>query len=104
MVADDLRREQPCERKREFDYEAAAQVRTFAFLETIPRIREMLARDVEAAYQGDPAAGSQDEIIFCYPGLEAVTIYRIAHELLKLDVPLKVDASVGPNWLDGEDV
>jgi len=86
--ADDLQREQPCERKREIDYEAAAQEKTFAFLATIPRIRELLAKDVEAAYDGDPAAGSQDEIIFCYPGLEAVTIYRIAHELVQLGVPL----------------
>lgn len=75
-----------CEGK--VDCEAAAQETTFAFLETIPRIREMLARDVQAAYDGDPAAGSQDEIIFCYPGLEAVTIYRIAHELVELGVPL----------------
>jgi serine O-acetyltransferase len=85
---DDLQRELPCEQKRDVDYEAAAQERTFAFLETIPRIRELLAKDVQAAYDGDPAASSQDEIIFCYPGLEAVTIYRIAHELVELDVPL----------------
>jgi serine O-acetyltransferase len=43
---------------------------------------------VEAAYTGDPAAHSHYEIVFCYPGLEAITIYRLAHELLLRDVPL----------------
>ncbi|MGH7139968.1 MAG: serine O-acetyltransferase, partial [Pirellulales bacterium] len=44
--------------------------------------------DVQAAHDGDPAVKTLDEIIFCYPGLEAVTIYRVAHELLDLGVPL----------------
>ena len=43
---------------------------------------------MQAAFDGDPAAGSLDEIIFCYPGLEAITVYRLAHELLRLQVPL----------------
>jgi serine O-acetyltransferase len=47
-----------------------------------------LELDVQAAFEGDPAAKSQHEIIFCYPGLEAVSVYRIAHELLLLGVPL----------------
>jgi len=85
---DDLKRGVSCEQKRDADFEAAAQQKTFDFLESIPRLREMLARDVEAAFQGDPAAGSHDEVIFCYPGLEAVTVHRIAHELLRLEVPL----------------
>ncbi len=51
-------------------------------------MRSTLEQDVEAAFVGDPAAKSHHEIIFCYPGLEAVTIYRIAHELLLLGVPL----------------
>jgi serine O-acetyltransferase len=57
-------------------------------LEKIPALREMLAGDIEAAYNGDPAAKSHEEIIFCYPGLRAVTIYRFAHELHKLEVPI----------------
>ncbi len=61
---------------------------TERFLERIPSIREALALDVQAAYDGDPAAKSTDEVIYCYPGFYAVTVYRIAHELLKLDVPL----------------
>jgi serine O-acetyltransferase len=70
------------------DYEAQGQQRAIAFLQTLPGIRRVLASDVRAAFDGDPAAGNLDEIIFCYPGLEAVTIYRLAHELHRLDVPL----------------
>ena len=58
------------------------------FLGRIPDIRRRLAGDVQALYDGDPAAKSLDEIIFSYPGLEAVTVYRIAHELYGLGVPL----------------
>ena len=53
-----------------------------------PQLRKMLALDVEAAYEGDPAAVSQGEIISCYPVIKALTNYRIAHELHKLGVPL----------------
>ncbi|NQU75940.1 MAG: serine acetyltransferase, partial [Planctomycetes bacterium] len=58
------------------------------FLERIPALRQMLALDAQAAYDGDPAAKSIDEVIYCYPGFYAVTVYRIAHELLALGVPL----------------
>ena len=58
------------------------------FIRQIPRIRSMLTVDVQAAYDGDPAAKSIDEVIYCYPGFCAVTVYRIAHELHKLGVPL----------------
>ena len=47
----------------------------------------MLATDVQAAYDGDPACKSLDEVIFCYPGLEAITVYRLAHVLHELDIP-----------------
>jgi serine O-acetyltransferase len=77
-----------CEQKRQIDFEARGQEKAIAFLETLPRLRRILASDVQAAFDGDPAAGSLDEIIFCYPGLEAVTVYRIAHELHGLGVPL----------------
>ena len=69
------------------DYEAKAQAMAITFLEKIPDLRSMLATDVQAAYEGDPAVKNLDEVIFCYPGLEAVTIFRIAHELYRLDVP-----------------
>lgn len=65
----------------------AAEI-TSAFLETLPEVRRRLALDVQAAYDGDPAAQSIDEAIFCYPGVEAITVHRIAHELYRLGVPL----------------
>lgn len=58
------------------------------FIAKIPRIREYLYTDIQAAYDGDPAAYSTDEIIFSYPGVFAVTVYRIAHELWLLGVPM----------------
>lgn len=58
------------------------------FMRRLPDVRRMLALDVQAAYDGDPAAGSLAEIIFAYPGLRAITVYRIAHELHLLGVPL----------------
>ncbi len=58
------------------------------FMRVLPNLRTVLAKDVHAAYEGDPAAKSYDEIIFSYPGLAAVTIYRIAHQLWEQQVPL----------------
>lgn len=58
------------------------------FLEKLPLIREYMETDVWAAYDGDPAATSVDEVIFSYPGLYAIMVNRIAHELFLLDVPL----------------
>jgi serine O-acetyltransferase len=60
---------------------------TAKFLHRLPDIRFSLDGDVNAAFRGDPAAKNHYEIIFCYPGLEAITVHRIAHELLKLGVP-----------------
>jgi serine O-acetyltransferase len=57
------------------------------FMRKLPALRVVLATDVRAAYDGDPAAKSYDEVIFSYPGLFAVTIYRAAHELWELGVP-----------------
>lgn len=58
------------------------------FLASIPSLRQMLALDAQAAYDGDPAAKSIDEIIYCYPGFYAMSVYRIAHELASAGVPL----------------
>ena len=58
------------------------------FFRRIPRLREMLQRDLQAAYDGDPAAKSFAEIVLTYPGCVAITTHRIAHELLTLGVPL----------------
>ncbi|WZO99644.1 serine O-acetyltransferase EpsC [Isosphaeraceae bacterium EP7] len=72
----------------ETDFEAEAQLKAIRFLETIPELRNILSDDAQAAYDGDPAAKGLDEIIFCYPGLAAIAVFRIAHELYKLEVPL----------------
>ena len=58
------------------------------FISRLPEMRRMLATDVEAAYNGDPAAESYGEVISCYPAIRAISNYRIAHELLVLGVPL----------------
>ncbi len=58
------------------------------FLAEIPKIRQLLAMDAQAAYEGDPAAKNVDEVVYSYPGYFAVVVYRIAHELLTLGVPL----------------
>ena len=65
-----------------------AQHIAVAFMRTIPKVREYLDTDLQAAYDGDPAAKSKDEIIFSYPGIYAITIFRLAHELFLLGVPL----------------
>ena len=61
---------------------------TKQFLNKIPSLLELLIKDVDAAFEGDPAAQSREEIIFSYPGFFAISVYRIAHELYVLDVPL----------------
>ena len=72
-----------CDTKREKAIDLAGQ-----FISRLPALREVLATDVEAAYNGDPAAESYGEIISCYPIIKALSNYRIAHELLLLGVPL----------------
>lgn len=61
---------------------------TLTFLARLPEIQKMLLKDVQAAFDGDPAAQSKEEIIFSYPGFFAIFIYRIAHELYVQQVPL----------------
>ena len=68
--------------------EEKAQEVCLAFFDEIPRIRALVQTDVQAAYDGDPAATSKDEVIFCYPGLFAITVYRLAHVLYALGVPM----------------
>jgi serine O-acetyltransferase len=68
--------------------EGAAEAIVQVFLESVPRIRAILATDVRAAFEGDPAAQDSDEVIFSYPGILAITVHRIAHELHGLQVPL----------------
>ena len=68
--------------------ETEAQRISLEFFSRIPTVRALVQTDLEAAYDGDPAATSHDEIIFCYPGLFAITVYRLAHELYLLNVPM----------------
>jgi serine O-acetyltransferase len=75
-------------RDLETDFEARGQEIAIQLLELIPELRKVLAEDVEAAFEGDPAAKNTDEIVFCYPGNAAITVFRIAHELHRLKVPL----------------
>ena len=67
---------------------AASHEKALSFMKRLPKLRELLALDAKAAYEGDPAATSPGETIFCYPSLVAMTHYRIAHELRLLEVPV----------------
>ena len=73
----------PCE-----EASAKAQELSLAFFRAIPEVRAVAQTDVEAFFEGDPAAFSVDEIIFCYPGLFAITVYRLAHILYDMGVPM----------------
>jgi serine O-acetyltransferase len=70
----------------EIDARALTALQTFA--SQLPRIRKLLDTDVLAAYQGDPAARSVDEVLLCYPGVLAMIYHRIAHELYRLGLPM----------------
>ena len=70
------------------DIPAEAQKVAMEFLESLPRVREILQTDVEAAFSGDPAAASKEEIIVSYPFIEAIAVQRLAHELYKKNIAL----------------
>ena len=74
--------------RREAEPKEKARKILTVFMEQLPRIRELLLKDVEALYEGDPAAESREEVMICYPGFYAISIYRLAHELQKLQTPL----------------
>ena len=80
---DCIRHNQTCTNCEERGQKAAVD-----FLQGMPQLRVLLASDILAAYEGDPAAKSFDEIIFSYPGLFAITVYRIANQLHHQDIPL----------------
>ena len=65
-----------------------SQMLTVEFFKRVPKIRHMVNTDLQATFDGDPAADNKEEIVLCYPGLLASTIYRIAHELSDLGVPM----------------
>ncbi len=68
--------------------EDKADTITIDFFRRLPKVREYLDTDLEAFFDGDPAAESRDEIILCYPGFYAITVFRMAHELYDLGVPM----------------
>ncbi len=70
------------------DLRSTAHELTMEFLGNLPHVRELLQTDTEAAYNGDPAALSKEEVIVAYPFIEAIAVQRLAHELYKKDVPL----------------
>ena len=76
------RNELPCTRCEELSHQSA-----LAFIESLPQVAVTLATDIRATLSGDPASKSPDEIIFCYPGLLATLIFRVAHELYLLNIP-----------------
>lgn len=73
---------------KDIDSEKKAEELVSEFIDRIPEIRDYLSTDIQAAYDGDPAAYSTDEIVFCYPGVFAITVYRIAHILWELKIPM----------------
>jgi len=78
----------PPELSEKANLRASSQTLTVEFLASLPRIREVLQTDAEAAYNGDPAALSKDEVILAYPFIEAIAVQRLAHELYLQKVPL----------------
>ncbi len=68
--------------------ESRSHKMALSYIESLPRVAALLATDIRAALEGDPATKSPDEVIFCYPGLLATVIFRLAHELYKLEVPI----------------
>jgi serine O-acetyltransferase len=77
------RNEHPCT-----NCEAQSHQKALIFIESLPKIAAILATDIRAALRGDPATKSPDEVIFCYPGLLTTFIFRLAHELYHLKVPI----------------
>ena len=73
---------------RPADIVQKAQARIAEFARSLPGLRSLLDTDAEAAFQGDPAARSVDEVLLCYPGIQALIHHRIAHRLHSLDLPL----------------
>lgn len=88
QIAFVLKYENHREGKKEEGAETRAREKTVAFFQKIPQIRAFLETDLQAAFDGDPAAYSKDEVIFAYPGMLAITVYRLAHELYLMNVPL----------------
>ena len=68
--------------------EESAERMTEAFARRLPDVKRLLLLDIEALYEGDPAASRREEVMICYPGFYAISVFRLAHELYRLNVPL----------------
>ena len=90
ILASELRSGYCFSRSNSMDCEEAPDCHNMAsrFIDMLPEIRRKLEGDVQAAYEGDPAAKSPGETIFCYPSIQVMTNHRVAHELYRLGVPL----------------
>ena len=89
------RQERPCT-----NCEQRASELAYKFITTLPGIASILAQDIRATLEGDPASKSPDEVIFSYPGLLAITVYRMAHQLYKLEIP--IIPRIMTEWAHGE--
>lgn len=89
------RQDQPCT-----NCETRASEMAYTFINIMPDIATILAQDIRATLEGDPASKSTDEVIFSYPGLLAITVYRLAHELQKLETP--IIPRIMTEWAHGE--
>jgi serine O-acetyltransferase len=74
--------------KDDLSLESQAESIVIAFSENLPNVRALLESDVQAAFRGDPAARSVDEVLLCYPGIKAIIHHRLAHELYRLGATL----------------
>lgn len=84
-IAKSMESREPAKSKR--DFRSAARNHAVELIGSLPRIRELLQTDAEAAYNGDPAALSPEEVILAYPFMEAIAVQRVAHELYKREIP-----------------
>lgn len=89
------RQDRPCT-----NCEQSASEMAYILITKLPDIASLLAQDIRATLEGDPASKSPDEVIFSYPGLLAITVYRLAHELQKLEVP--IIPRIMTEWAHGE--
>ena len=88
QVVTALRNDFKYENASENDVRKKAKEISIDFMKQVPRMREYIDTDLDAMFDGDPAANSKNEIVLCYPGMLASTIHRIAHVLWELEVPL----------------
>lgn len=87
-LEDEIYKALECGKAERGTLRSASHDATMAFLEKLPKVRELLQTDAEAAYKGDPAALSKEEVIVAYPFIEAIAVQRLAHELYLRKVPL----------------